>query len=120
MRCPPWRTPPRPSCWSLAAAGTAGLAYTLPVTGAIVLLLAVLVISYRQVIEAFPGGGGAYAVAAKHLGTTPSLIAAASLIVADYILNAAVGVSAGVEALHLRLPWPFSRIGPGSACSCSR
>jgi amino acid permease-like protein len=90
----------------LAAAGTAGLAYTLPVTGAIVLLLAVLVISYRQVIEAFPGGGGAYAVAAKHLGTMPSLIAAASLIV-DYILNAAVGVSAGVEALTSAYPALF-------------
>ena len=82
----------------LVAAGTAGLDYVEPVTGAIVLLLAVLVISYRQVIQAFPGGGGAYAVAGKHLGTMPSLIAAASLIV-DYVLNAAVGVSAGVEAL---------------------
>ena len=82
----------------LAAAGTTGLAYTLPVTAAIVLLLIVLVTSYRQVIAAFPGGGGAYAVAGKHLGRQPSLIAAASLIV-DYVLNAAVGVSAGVEAL---------------------
>jgi amino acid transporter len=58
----------------------------------------VLVISYRQVIEAFPSGGGAYAVAKAHLGVQPSLIAAASLVV-DYLLNAAVGVSAGVEAL---------------------
>src|ERR1022692_569493 len=82
----------------LVAAGTAGLSYTLPVTFAIVLLLAVLVISYRQVIAAFPGGGGASAVASKHLGGMASLIAAASLIV-DYVLNAAVGVSAGVEAL---------------------
>ena len=76
----------------LAAAGTVGLDYTLPVTLAIVVLLVVLVISYRQVIEAFPGGGGAYAVAKRHLGTGASLTAAASLIV-DYILNAAVGVS---------------------------
>ena len=82
----------------LATAGVAALHYTLPVTLAIVLLLAVLVISYRQVIEAFPNGGGAYAVAKAHLGVKPSLIAAASLVV-DYILNAAVGVSAGVEAL---------------------
>jgi amino acid transporter len=87
----------------LAAAGTTGLAYTLPVTVAIVVLLAVLVISYRQVIAAFPGGGGAYAVAGRHLGRTPSLIAAASLIV-DYILNAAVGVSAGVAALTSAFP----------------
>ena len=82
----------------LATAGAAALHYTLPVTLAIVLLLAVLVISYRQVIEAFPNGGGAYAVAKAHLGVKPSLVAAASLVV-DYILNAAVGVSAGVEAL---------------------
>jgi hypothetical protein len=87
----------------LVAAGTTGLSYTLPVTGAIVVLLAVLVISYRQVIEAFPGGGGAYAVAGRHLGRMPSLIAAASLIV-DYVLNAAVGVSAGVEALTSAFP----------------
>src|ERR1700689_4782678 len=78
----------------LVAAGTTGLSYALPVTAAIVLLLVVLVSSYRQVIAAFPGGGGAYAVAGKHLGRQPSLIAAASLFV-DYILNAAVGGSAG-------------------------
>ena len=87
----------------LAAAGTAGLGYTLPVTLAIVVLLAVLVISYRQVIEAFPGGGGAYAVAKTHLGTSASLVAAGSLVV-DYVLNAAVGVSAGVEALVSAFP----------------
>lgn len=87
----------------LAAAGTAGLDYTLPVTLAIVVLLAVLVISYRQVIAAFPGGGGAYAVAGRHLGRPASLVAAASLTV-DYILNAAVGVSAGVAALTSAFP----------------
>ena len=87
----------------LAAAGAVGLEYTLPVTVAIVVLLAVLVISYRQVIEAFPQGGGAYAVAGRHLGRQPSLIAAASLIV-DYILNAAVGVSAGIAALWSAFP----------------
>src|SRR6202451_3832183 len=72
----------------LAAAGTTGLAYTLPVTVAIVILLAVLVISYRQVIAAFPGGGGAYAVAGRHLCMQASLSAAASLIV-DYLLDGA-------------------------------
>src|ERR1700729_1504806 len=87
----------------LAAAGAAGLDYPLPVTLAIVVLLSVLVISYRQVIEAFPTGGGAYAVAARHLGRQASLVAAASLIV-DYVLNAAVGVSAGVAALWLAFP----------------
>src|SRR5215472_5209443 len=87
----------------LVAAGAAALKYSLPVTGAIVLLLAALVISYRQVIEAFPNGGGAYAVSKRHLGTVPSLVAASSLIV-DYVLNAAVGVSAGVEALTAAFP----------------
>ena len=87
----------------LVAAGATALKYSLPITGAIVLLLAALVISYRQVIEAFPDGGGAYAVSKRHLGTTPSLVAAASLIV-DYVLNAAVGVSAGVEALTAAFP----------------
>jgi amino acid transporter len=87
----------------LAAAGAAALEYTLPVTLAIVVLLAVLVVSYRQVIEAFPSGGGAYAVASRHLGRQASLLAAASLIV-DYVLNAAVGVSAGVAALWSAFP----------------
>jgi amino acid transporter len=87
----------------LVAAGASALKYSLPVTGAIVVLLAALVISYRQVIEAFPDGGGAYAVSKRHLGTTASLVAAASLTV-DYVLNAAVGVSAGVEALTAAFP----------------
>src|ERR1700733_1629645 len=87
----------------LAAAGTVGLDYTVPVTLAIVVLLVVLVISYRQVIEAFPSGGGAYAVAKRHLGQKASLLAGASLTV-DYILNAAVGVSAGVAALTSAFP----------------
>jgi amino acid transporter len=87
----------------LVAAGAAGLRYALPITIAIVVLLTVLVISYRQVIAAFPNGGGAYAVAKRHLGAGASLTAAASLIV-DYILNAAVGVSAGVEAVTSAFP----------------
>jgi amino acid transporter len=87
----------------LVAAGAAGLDYTLPITAAICILLAALVLSYRQVIAAFPNGGGAYAVSKAHLGTTPSLIAAASLIV-DYVLNAAVGVSAGIEAITAAYP----------------
>jgi amino acid transporter len=87
----------------LVTAGTVALRYSLPVTGAIVVLLAALIFSYRQVIEAFPNGGGAYAVSQRHLGRVPSLVAAASLIV-DYVLNAAVGVSAGVEALTAAFP----------------
>jgi amino acid transporter len=87
----------------LVAAGATALHYSLPITGAIVVLLAALVVSYRQVIAAFPNGGGAYAVSKAHLGTQASLVAAASLIV-DYVLNAAVGVSAGIEALTSAFP----------------
>ncbi|RJO68489.1 APC family permease [Nocardia panacis] len=87
----------------LAAAGGAGLGLTLPVTLAIALLLAVLTASYRQVIAAFPNGGGAYAVARRHLGHRASLVAAASLIV-DYVLNVAVSIAAGVAALTSAFP----------------
>jgi amino acid transporter len=87
----------------LVAAGAAGLNYTLPITIAICVLLTALVLSYRQVIAAFPNGGGAYAVSKAHLGRNASLVAAASLIV-DYVLNAAVGVSAGVEAVTAAYP----------------
>jgi amino acid transporter len=87
----------------LVTAGAAALHYALPITGAIIILLAALVVSYRQVIAAFPSGGGAYAVSKAHLGTQASLVAAASLIV-DYVLNAAVGVSAGIEALTSAFP----------------
>src|ERR1700678_3762724 len=87
----------------LVAAGSAGLGYTLPITGAIIVLLSALVVSYRPVIAAFPNGGGAYAVSKAHLGRTPSLVAAASLIV-DYVLNAAVGISAGIAAVTSAFP----------------
>ncbi|WP_405916437.1 APC family permease [Streptomyces sp. NBC_00728] len=87
----------------LAAAGAHGLGFTLPVTLAIAALLAVLVASYRQVIAAFPDGGGSYAVARTHLGARTSLVAAASLVL-DYVLNAAVAVTAGVAALTSAFP----------------
>ncbi|MFJ9559386.1 APC family permease [Streptomyces fuscichromogenes] len=87
----------------LAAAGAHGLGFTLPVTLAIAALLAVLVASYRQVIAAFPEGGGSYAVAKTHLGARTSLVAAASLVL-DYVLNVAVAVTAGVAALTSAFP----------------
>ncbi|RSM95664.1 amino acid permease [Streptomyces sp. WAC 01325] len=87
----------------LAAAGAHGLGFTLPVTLAIAALLAVLVASYRQVIAAFPDGGGSYAVARTHLGKRTSLVAAASLVL-DYVLNVAVAVTAGVAALTSAFP----------------
>lgn len=87
----------------LAAAGSAGLGMTLPVTLAIAVLLAFLVASYRQVIAAFPQGGGAYAVAKTHLGPRAGLTAAASLVL-DYVLNVAVSIAAGVAALTAAVP----------------
>ncbi|MBG0856869.1 APC family permease [Streptomyces spinoverrucosus] len=87
----------------LAAAGAHDLGFTLPVTLAIAGLLAVLVASYRQVIAAFPDGGGSYAVAKRHLGARTSLVAAASLVL-DYVLNVAVAVTAGVAALTSAFP----------------
>jgi amino acid transporter len=92
----------------LAAAGSAGLGWTLPVTLAIVVLLGVLIACYRQVIQAFPDGGGAYTVASRYLGRRAGLVAGASLVV-DYVLNVAVSVAAGVAALTsafpMLLPW---------------
>lgn len=88
---------------ALAAAGAAGIGWTLPVTGAIVLLLVVLVAAYRQVVHAYPDGGGAYTVARRNLGERAGLVAAAALIV-DYVLNAAVATAAGVAALTSAVP----------------
>ncbi|MER5326859.1 amino acid permease [Streptosporangium roseum] len=87
----------------LALAGGAGLGFTIPVTLTIAGLLAVLTFSYRQVIAAFPEGGGAYGVAKTYLGRRAGLTAAASLIV-DYVLNVAVSVAAGVAALTSAFP----------------
>jgi amino acid transporter len=87
----------------LAVAGGAGLGYTVPVTLAIAGLLGVLTLSYRQVIAAFPEGGGAYGVAKTYLGRRSALVAAASLVV-DYVLNVAVSIAAGVAALTSAVP----------------
>ncbi|MCL5054003.1 APC family permease [Ferrimicrobium acidiphilum] len=87
----------------LATAGLGALHLVLPITIAIVVLLAILVISYRQVIEGYPEGGGCYAVSKANLGRGISLLAGASLIV-DYTLTVAVSVSAGVEALVSAFP----------------
>jgi amino acid transporter len=87
----------------LAAAGTAALRLTLPVTVAIAGLLAVLVVSYCQVIAVHPDGGGAYAVGKKDLGATVSLLAAASLVV-DYVLTVAVSLAAGAASLASAFP----------------
>jgi amino acid transporter len=83
--------------------GAAGIAYLIPITGSIIILLAIVYFSYRQTIEAYPTGGGSYTVASKNLGAFPGLLAAAALMI-DYVLTAAVGISAGVGALVSAVP----------------
>jgi len=87
----------------LAGAGTAALHLTVPIALAIAGLLAVLVVSYCQVIAAHPSGGGAYAVGKQELGATVSLLAAASLVV-DYVLTVAVSLAAGAASLASAFP----------------
>jgi amino acid transporter len=84
--------------------GLLGLRYILPVTAAILVLLTLVFFSYLQMIEAYPNGGGSYTVATENLGERAGLLAAAALMI-DYILNAAVGISAGVGAVISAFPW---------------
>ena len=83
--------------------GMAGVAYILPIIGAILVLLTIVYFSYRQTMQAYPHGGGSYTVASENLGTSAGLLAAAALMI-DYVLTAAVGISAGVGALVSALP----------------
>src|SRR5471032_441856 len=83
--------------------GAAGVAHIVPISVTIILLLGIVYISYRQTIMAYPQGGGSYTVANENLGVWPGLLAAASLMV-DYVLTAAVGISAGVGALVSAVP----------------
>ena len=83
--------------------GAVSLAYVGWVIAPIVALLAILYVSYRQVIVAYPSNGGAYTVAKENLGPLGSLVAAAALML-DYVLNVAVGISAGVGALTSSVP----------------
>lgn len=83
--------------------GLAGIHYILPITAAIIILLSIVYFSYRQTIEAYPSGGGSYTVARENLGDFAGLLAAAALMI-DYVLTAAVGISAGVGALVSALP----------------
>jgi amino acid transporter len=83
--------------------GLAGAHYIVPVISAILILLVIVFFSYRQTIEAYPNGGGSYTVASENLGDGAGLLAAAALMI-DYILTAAVGISAGVTALTSAVP----------------
>ena len=84
--------------------GLMGVHYIVPIISAIILLLGIVFFSYRQTIAAYPGGGGSYTVATENLGIGAGLLAAAALMI-DYILTAAVGVSAGIEAVVSDQPW---------------
>ena len=83
--------------------GIKGVDYIVPVISAILVLLVIVYFSYRQTIEAYPSGGGSYTVATENLGEGAGLLAAAALMI-DYILTAAVGISAGVTALTSAVP----------------
>ncbi len=93
--------------------GMAGIAHIVPISLAIILLLAIVFFSYLQTIDAYPHGGGSYTVATENLGERAGLFAAAALMI-DYILNAAVGISAGVGALVSAFP----RLQPHTLALC--
>jgi amino acid transporter len=83
--------------------GLAGLEHILPISITIIVLLSIVYFSYRQTIAAYPSGGGSYTVASENLGAKAGLLAGAALMI-DYILNVAVGISAGVGAIVSALP----------------
>ena len=88
---------------NLVAAGSANLGFTLPISLAILALLTIVTISYRQTIPVYPAGGGSYIVARENLGVLAGLVAAAALMI-DYILNVSVSVSAGILNLASLFP----------------
>jgi amino acid transporter len=90
----------------LVLAGTAAVAWSIPISLAILFLIVVLTISYRQIIYEYPEGGGAYTVAKSNLGELPALAAAGALMI-SYIVTVAVSVAAGVAALTSAIPSLF-------------
>lgn len=88
---------------ALAVAGAGAIRLARPVGIAVTAVLAIVVISYRQTVRAYPSGGGAYIVAHENLGAFPGLIAASSLLV-DYVLTVAVSVAAGLAAVSAAFP----------------
>jgi len=87
----------------LILGGAVVLGYALPISIAIATLIAIVIISYRQTIRAYPKGGGAYIVSKEYLGVVPGLVAGGSLMI-DYILTVAVSVAAGVAAITSAVP----------------
>jgi len=92
----------------LIIAGSAGLSLQFPIALAITILLCAVALSYAQTIEGYPSGGGSYVVAKENLGTLPGLIAAGALLL-DYVLTAAVSLTAGVASISSAFPeiWPY-------------
>jgi amino acid transporter len=92
----------------LVVAGTAGLSMQFPIALAITILLCVVALSYAQTIRGYPSGGGSYVVARENLGLYPGLVAGGALLL-DYILTAAVSLTAGVAAISSAFPelWPY-------------
>ena len=88
---------------ALVLAGSAGLAWSLPIAGAIALLLTILTFSYRQTIHAYPSGGGAYIVAKDNLGVYSGLTAGAALLI-DYVMTVSVSIASGIAALTSAFP----------------
>ncbi len=97
--------------------GLAGIQYIVPISFAIILLLAIVYVSYLQTIDAYPHGGGSYTVASENLGEHAGLFAAAALMI-DYILNAAVGISAGIGALVSAFPGSSPTRWPSASPFC--
>ena len=87
----------------LSLAGAAALSLTVPIAVAVATLLAIVIVSYRQIVRAYPGGGGAYVVAYENLGFTAGLTVGAALLL-DYILTVAVSITAGTDAIVSALP----------------
>jgi amino acid transporter len=83
--------------------GLAGLNFIVPLSISIIVLLLIVYLSYRQTIAAYPSGGGSYIVARQNLGTFAGLLAASALLI-DYALDAAVGISTGIGALTSAVP----------------
>ena len=84
--------------------GIAGIAHLIPIVTVVLILLGIVFFSYRQTIAAYPTGGGSYTVATENLGTGAGLLAAAALMI-DYILTAAVGITAGIGAVVCDQQW---------------
>jgi amino acid transporter len=87
----------------VSRAGMVALEYLIPISLVVMVLLAIVALSYRQTILAYPGGGGSYVVSRENLGTGPSLVAGGSMLT-DYVLTVAVSISAGVAAITSAVP----------------